>query len=64
MFEIFVRVYEYFMFFYATSLILSYLILSVFSFIAITKYKSYNTDIDDEELLNSHLAPLLMNQNA
>jgi len=57
MFEIFVRVYEYFMFFYATSLILSYLILSVFSFIAITKYKSYNTDIDDEELLNSHLAP-------
>ncbi|MFT4800923.1 MAG: cellulose synthase/poly-beta-1,6-N-acetylglucosamine synthase-like glycosyltransferase [Flavobacteriaceae bacterium] len=57
MFEIFVKVYEYFIFFYATSLILSYLILAVFSFIAITKYKSYNTDIDDEELLNSHLAP-------
>ena len=57
MFDIFVTVYEYFIFFYATTLILSYMVLAVFSFIAINKYKIYNTDIDDEELLNSHLAP-------
>ena len=57
MFETFVKIYEYFMFFYATSLILSYIILATFSFIAINRYKSYNTDIDDEEILNSPLAP-------
>ncbi len=57
MFEIFVTIYEYFIFFYATSLILSYIILAIFSFIAINRYKSYNTDMDDEELLNSELAP-------
>ena len=57
MFDIFVKVYEYFIFFYATALILSYMVLAVFSFISINRYKSYNTDIDDEELLNSELAP-------
>jgi cellulose synthase/poly-beta-1,6-N-acetylglucosamine synthase-like glycosyltransferase len=57
MFDIFVKIYEYFIFFYATSLILSYVVLAIFSFISINKYKSYNTDIDDEELLSSHLAP-------
>jgi cellulose synthase/poly-beta-1,6-N-acetylglucosamine synthase-like glycosyltransferase len=57
MFETFVKIYEYFIFFYATSLILSYVILAIFSFIAINRYKSYNTDIDDEEILNSPLAP-------
>ena len=57
MFEIFVTIYEYFIFFYATSLILSYIVLDIFSFIAINRYKSYNTDIDDEELLSSELAP-------
>ncbi|WP_226742916.1 glycosyltransferase family 2 protein [Polaribacter gangjinensis] len=55
--EFFVKIYEYFIFFYATSLILSYLVLAIFSFIAINNYKSYNTDIDDEELLSSNLAP-------
>ncbi|MDP5094000.1 MAG: glycosyltransferase [Polaribacter sp.] len=55
--EFFVRIYEYFIFFYATSLILSYMVLAIFSFIAINNYKSYNTDIDDEELLSSNLAP-------
>ncbi|MBG7613228.1 glycosyltransferase family 2 protein [Polaribacter sp. BAL334] len=55
--EFFVKVYEYFIFFYATSLILSYMVLAIFSFIAINNYKSYNTDIDDEELLSSNLAP-------
>ncbi len=55
--EFFVRIYEYFIFFYATSLILSYMVLAIFSFIAINNYKSYNTDIDDEELLSSKLAP-------
>ncbi|MDD7913016.1 glycosyltransferase family 2 protein [Polaribacter ponticola] len=57
MFEIFVKVYEYFIFFYATALIISYMVLAVFSFISINRYKSYNTDIDDEELLSSELAP-------
>lgn len=57
MFDIFVTTYEYFIFFYASSLILSYIILAILSFVAINKYKSYNTDLDDEELLNSHLAP-------
>ncbi|MDG1038066.1 MAG: glycosyltransferase [Polaribacter sp.] len=57
MFDIFVTSYEYFIFFYASSLILSYIILAILSFVAINKYKSYNTDLDDEELLNSHLAP-------
>ena len=52
-----VKVYEYFIFFYATALIFSYLVLAVFSYISITKYKNYNTDIDDEELLSSKLAP-------
>lgn len=55
--EFFVNIYEYFIFFYATTLILSYLVLAIFSFIAINRYKNYNTDIDDEELLNSKLAP-------
>lgn len=57
MFEIFVKVYEYFIFFYATALIISYMILAIFSFISINKYKSYNTDLDDEEILTSELAP-------
>ncbi|PIX12306.1 MAG: glycosyl transferase family 2, partial [Flavobacteriaceae bacterium CG_4_8_14_3_um_filter_31_8] len=55
--EFFVKIYEYFIFFYATTLILSYIVLAIFSFIAINRYKNYNTDIDDEELLNSKLAP-------
>ncbi|WP_223439380.1 glycosyltransferase family 2 protein [Polaribacter litorisediminis] len=57
MLEIFVKIYEYFIFFYATSLIFSYILLAIFSFIAINRYKSYNTDNDDEELLSSPLAP-------
>ncbi len=57
MFEVFTTIYEYFIFFYATTLILSYIILAVFSFLAINRYKNYNTDIDDEELIQSHLAP-------
>lgn len=57
MFEIFVKIYEYFIFFYATSLVLSYIVLAIFSFFAINRYKNYNTDIDDEELIQSELAP-------
>jgi len=57
--EFFVKIYEYFIFFYATTLILSYIVLAIFSFIAINRYKNYNTDIDDEELLNSKLAPCI-----
>lgn len=55
--EVFVTIYEYLIFFYATTLILSYVALAIFSFIAINRYKNYNTDIDDEELIQSHLAP-------
>jgi cellulose synthase/poly-beta-1,6-N-acetylglucosamine synthase-like glycosyltransferase len=33
------------------------MVLAIFSFISINNYKSYNTDIDDEELLGSKLAP-------
>ncbi len=57
MLEIFTVIYEYFIFFYATSLIISYIVLAIFSFLAINRYKNYNTDIDDEELLKSDLAP-------
>jgi len=49
--------YEYFIFFYATSLFLSYIILAVLSFIAISKYKGYNSDLDDNTLMASPLTP-------
>lgn len=49
--------YEYSVFFYATAMIFSYLVLGVFSMINIYRYKSYNHDYDDELLFNSPIAP-------
>lgn len=57
MLDIFVNGYEYFIFFYASTLFFSYLVLAVFSFISITRYKNFDTEIDDEKLLKSNLAP-------
>lgn len=49
--------YEYFVFFYATSLFVNYLILAVFSFISILKYKGYNSDLDDNTIMASPITP-------
>lgn len=49
--------YEYFVFFYGTSLFISYLLLAIFSFLAISKYKGYNNDLDDNVLMSSPLTP-------
>ena len=49
--------FEYFIFFYSTILIASYLMLAIFSIISIIKYKSYNSNLDDETLYNSDIAP-------
>lgn len=49
--------FEYFIFFYSTSLIASYLMLAIFSMITIIRYKNYNSNLDDETLYNSDIAP-------
>ncbi len=49
--------FEYFVFFYASALIFSYCVLGVLSFINILRYKTYNSQRDDDFLLNSPLAP-------
>ena len=49
--------FEYFIFFYSTALITSYLILAVFSMITIIRYKNYNSNLDDETLYNSDIVP-------
>ncbi|GGB64743.1 glycosyl transferase family 2 [Flavobacterium suaedae] len=49
--------FEYFVFFYASSMFLAYLILGVFSFISITRYRTYNSRLDDQFLLDSPLTP-------
>lgn len=49
--------YEYFVFFYTTSLFIFYLFLAVLSFIAIMKYKGYNSDLDDNTIMTSPLTP-------
>lgn len=50
-------IYEYFIFFYATSLFISYLILAVMSYIAIARYKGYSSQLDDNTLMSSPLTP-------
>lgn len=50
-------IYEYFIFFYATSLFISYLILAVLSYIAIARYKGYSSQLDDNTLMSSPLTP-------
>lgn len=49
--------FEYFIFFYASSLFLLYCFLGILSFINIVRYKTYNSNLDDEFLLNSPLTP-------
>ncbi|MDO5608813.1 MAG: glycosyltransferase [Capnocytophaga sp.] len=49
--------FEYAVFFYSSILISSYVLLGVFSLISIFRYKNYNSDLDDEKLLRSPLAP-------
>ncbi|HIB37071.1 MAG TPA: glycosyltransferase family 2 protein [Mesonia sp.] len=49
--------FEYFIFFYSTLLIASYLMLAIFSMITIIRYKNYNSNLDDETLYNSDIAP-------
>lgn len=49
--------FEYFIFFYATSMFFLYILLGIFSFISITRYKTYNSKLDDEFLLESPLTP-------
>lgn len=46
-------IYEYFIFFYATSLFISYIILAILSFIGISRYKGYNSELDDNTLMSS-----------
>jgi cellulose synthase/poly-beta-1,6-N-acetylglucosamine synthase-like glycosyltransferase len=49
--------YEYFVFFYATSIFFSYIFLGILSFIAILRYKGYNSDLDDNTIMASPLTP-------
>jgi cellulose synthase/poly-beta-1,6-N-acetylglucosamine synthase-like glycosyltransferase len=50
-------VYQLFVFFYTSVLFISYMILAVLSFLAIARYKGYNSDLDDNTLMTSPLAP-------
>ena len=49
--------FEYFIFFYASSMFILYLALGVLSFINITRYRTYNSRIDDQFLIDSPLTP-------
>ena len=49
--------FEYFVFFYASSMVLLYLVLAILSFINITRYRTYNSRLDDQLLLESPLTP-------
>ncbi|MCC5918109.1 MAG: glycosyltransferase family 2 protein [Cryomorphaceae bacterium] len=49
--------FEYYVFFYASSMFLLYIYLGFSSFIAITRYRRYNSRFDDDMLLTSPLIP-------
>ncbi len=49
--------FEYFVFFYASSMFFCYAVLGIFSFIKILRYKTYTSRLDDEFLLRSPLTP-------
>jgi len=49
--------FEYFVFFYASSMFLVYMVLAVMSFINISRYRTYNSRTDDQFLLDSPLTP-------
>lgn len=49
--------FEYFVFFYASSMFLYYSVLGIFSIIKMIQYKTYTSRLDDEFLMNSPLTP-------
>lgn len=49
--------FEAFVFLYASSLIVMYLMLALFSFINTRRYRTYNTRLDDSFLMESPLTP-------
>lgn len=49
--------FEYFVFFYASSMFVVYMVLGVLSFLNITRYRTYNSKLDDQFLLDSPLTP-------
>lgn len=49
--------FEYFVFFYASSMFLLYIVLGILSFINIIKYSTYSSRLDDNFLLESYLTP-------
>lgn len=57
MFQVISDFYQLFVFFYTTSLFLSYILLGILSYIAIARYKGYNSELDDSTLMASPLTP-------
>jgi len=51
------NLFEAFVFIYASSLIVLYLLLALFSFINTRRYRTYNTRLDDSFLMESPLTP-------
>jgi cellulose synthase/poly-beta-1,6-N-acetylglucosamine synthase-like glycosyltransferase len=49
--------FEYYVFFYASSMFLLYIFLGFSSFINIVRYRRYNSKFDEDMILNSPLAP-------
>lgn len=49
--------FEYVVFFYSTTLFISYALLALFAMLMILRYKSYNSDLDDDLLRSSHISP-------
>lgn len=49
--------FEYFVFFYATSMFALYMMLGIFAMLNITKYRKYNIEVDDEFIFHSDYIP-------
>lgn len=49
--------FEYYIFFYASSMFLLYIVLGALSLVAIRRYNTYNSRLDDDIILKSPLAP-------
>ena len=49
--------FEYFVFFYASSMVFCYLVLALFAVIKTTRYKTYNSRVDERFLTDSPLTP-------
>jgi cellulose synthase/poly-beta-1,6-N-acetylglucosamine synthase-like glycosyltransferase len=57
MFQLLSDFYQGFVFFYTSSLFISYIMLAVLSFLSIARYKGYNSELDDNILMTSPLTP-------